>query len=111
MPHKQVFQADTPNRWNRFKWLSRILILLLIISVVGAAITITSRQYPSLPNLNPSPKKLSKEELERLKRSTKYKDYKFQKSEILALARARRLHRQKHIKNCSEQQITFEQKS
>ncbi|MEO8886456.1 MAG: glycosyl hydrolase family 18 protein, partial [Mucilaginibacter sp.] len=99
MPNKQVFQADTPNRWNRFKWLSRALILLLVISVIGAVITITSRQYPSLPNLNPSPKKLSKEELDRLKRSTKYKDYKVQKSKIVALAKSKRLHQLKHPNN------------
>jgi peptidoglycan/xylan/chitin deacetylase (PgdA/CDA1 family)/spore germination protein YaaH len=95
MPNKQVFQTDTPGRWNRFKWLSRILLLVLACSVVGAAITITSKQYPNLPNLNPAPKKLSKEELEQLKKSTKYKDYKVQKAEILALAKARHLHQLK----------------
>jgi cellulose synthase/poly-beta-1,6-N-acetylglucosamine synthase-like glycosyltransferase/peptidoglycan/xylan/chitin deacetylase (PgdA/CDA1 family)/spore germination protein YaaH len=99
MADKQVFQADTPGRWNRFKWLSRILLIVLAGSVVGAAITITSKQYPNLPNLNPAPKKLTKEELEQLKKSTKYKDYKVQKAQIEELARARHLHQLKRPNN------------
>ena len=68
MSNKQVFQADTPGRWTRFKWLSRLLVVLLVCGVVGAAITITSKQYPALPNLEQAPKKFSKEELDALKR-------------------------------------------
>jgi cellulose synthase/poly-beta-1,6-N-acetylglucosamine synthase-like glycosyltransferase/peptidoglycan/xylan/chitin deacetylase (PgdA/CDA1 family)/spore germination protein YaaH len=99
MPNKQVFQADTPGRWNRFKWLSRILLIVLAGSVLGSVITITSKQYPNVPNLNPAPKKLTKEELEQLKKSTKYKDYKVQKAQIVALARARHLHQLKRPNN------------
>ncbi|MGZ3753828.1 MAG: glycosyltransferase [Mucilaginibacter sp.] len=99
MADKQVFQADTPGRWNRFKWLSRILLIILAGSVVGAAITITSKQYPTLPNLNPAPQKLTKEQLEQLKKSTKYKDFKIQKAQIEELAKARRLHQLKHPNN------------
>jgi len=99
MADKQVFQADTPGRWNRFKWLSRILLIVLAGSVVGAAITITSKQYPNLPNLNPAPKKLTKEELEQLKKSTKYKDYKIQKEQIEEIAKARHLHQLKRPNN------------
>ena len=71
MADKQVFQTDTPGRWIRFKWLSRVLIVVLVCSVVAAVITVTSKQYPSLPNLNPPPKKLTKEELENVKKSRK----------------------------------------
>lgn len=99
MADKQVFQAETPSRWNRFKWLSRGLIVLLAAAVVASAITITSKQYPALPNLDPAPKKLTKEELDQLKRSTKYKDFKIQEAEIRALARARHLHQLKHPNN------------
>ncbi len=91
MADKQVFQTDTPGRWMRFKWLSRVLIIVLVCSVLAAIITVTSKQYPSLPNLNPAPKKLTKEELESLKRSKKYKDFKIDKGEIQKLGRARRL--------------------
>ncbi len=99
MADKQVFQTDTPGRWMRFKWLSRVLIIVLACSVLAAIITVTSKQYPSLPNLNPAPKKLTKEELESLKRSKKYKDFKIDKGEIQKLGRARRLHQLKRPNN------------
>jgi peptidoglycan-N-acetylglucosamine deacetylase len=95
MAHRQVFQADTPGRWLRFKWLSRVIIIVLVASVLAAAITVTSKHYPSLPNLNPAPKKLTKEELEQLKRSKKYKDFKIDKAEIQKLAYAKHLHQLK----------------
>ena len=99
MADKQVFQTDTPGRWIRFKWLSRAIIIVLICSVVAAAITITSKHYPSLPNLNPAPKKLTKEELENLKKSKRYKDFKIDKAEIQKLARTKRLHQLKRPNN------------
>lgn len=99
MSGKQVFQADTPGRWTRFKWISRILVFVLIAGVIGAAITITSKQYPSLPNLNAAPKKLSKEELEAIKHSTKYKDFKLEEAQIQELRRDLRLHQLKHPSN------------
>ena len=99
MADKQVFQTDTPGRWIRFKWLSRVLLIVLACSLVAAAITVTSKQYPSLPNLNPAPKKLTKEELENLKRSKKYKDFKIDKAGIQKLARTRHLHQLKRPNN------------
>ncbi|MDB5137555.1 MAG: glycosyltransferase [Mucilaginibacter sp.] len=99
MAEKQVFQADTPGRWTRFKWLSRVLLIILAAAVVGAAITVTSKQYPILPNLNPAPKKLSKEELELLKRSTKFKDFKIDTEKIGVLKRNLRQHQLKHPNN------------
>jgi len=99
MADKQVFQTDTPGRWVRFKWLSRVLLIVLLCSVFAAAVTVTSKQYPSLPNLNPVPKKLTKEELENLKRSRKYKDFKIDKDEIQKLALTRHLHQLKHPNN------------
>ncbi len=95
MAHRQVFQADTPGRWLRFKWISRVIIIVLVASVLAAAITVTSKHYPSLPNLNPAPKKLTKEELEQLKKSKKYKDFKIDKAEIQKLALAKHLHQLK----------------
>src|SRR5476651_1478628 len=99
MADKQVFQADTPGRWTRFKWISRVLIVGLICGVIGAAITITSQQYPSLPNLDAAPKKLSKDELEALKHSKKYKDFKLQETEIQDLRHDLKLHQLKHPSN------------
>src|SRR5665213_3331133 len=99
MADKQVFQTDTPGRWIRFKWLSRFLLIVLLGSIAAAIITVNSKQYPSLPNLNPAPKKLTKEELESLKRSKKFKDFKIDKSEIEKLAHTRHLHQLKRPNN------------
>ena len=99
MADKQVFQADTPGRWTRFKWISRGIIIILAAAVVASAITVTSKQYPSLPNLNPAPKKLSKEELEQLKRSTKYRAFKIDTEKIGILRRNLRRHQLRHPNN------------
>jgi hypothetical protein len=99
MADKQVFQTDTPGRWNRFKWLSRVILIVLAGSVVGSVITITSQQYPSLPNLNPTPKKLNKEEFDQLKASKQFKDFKIDKAQIQKLEHTRSLYRAKHPNN------------
>jgi cellulose synthase/poly-beta-1,6-N-acetylglucosamine synthase-like glycosyltransferase/peptidoglycan/xylan/chitin deacetylase (PgdA/CDA1 family)/spore germination protein YaaH len=99
MADKQVFQADTPGRWTRFKWLSRGLLIVLAAAVVAAAFTVTSKQYPTLPNLNPAPKKLSKEELDQLKRSTKFRAFKIDTEKIGALRRNLRRHQLRHPNN------------
>jgi cellulose synthase/poly-beta-1,6-N-acetylglucosamine synthase-like glycosyltransferase/peptidoglycan/xylan/chitin deacetylase (PgdA/CDA1 family)/spore germination protein YaaH len=99
MADKQVFQADTPGRWTRFKWISRALVIVLGCSLLAAIITVTSKQYPNLPNLNPAPKKLTKEELENLKKSKKYKDFKIDKAEIQKLTYTRHLHQLKRPNN------------
>jgi len=95
MRHKQIFQADTPERWNRFKWISRVIIFVLLCGVVAAAITVTSQTYPQLPNLNPAPKRISDEELAALRTSTRYKDYKVDKGQLDALE-AKRHNQIKH---------------
>jgi len=97
--NKQIFQADNPGRWNRFKWLSRVIIIILVIGAVAAVITVTSTEYPTLPNLDPAPKKISKEEMNALKKSKRYKDFNIEKAEIELLAKARRLHQLKHPNN------------
>ncbi|MFD0794786.1 glycosyltransferase [Mucilaginibacter litoreus] len=97
--NRQIFQADNPERWNRFKWISRILLIVFVVGVVAAVITVTSKEYPELPNLDPAPKKLSHEKLESLKKSKKYEDFKIEKAEIEVLAKARHLHQLKHPNN------------
>src|SRR6201996_2926096 len=99
MAEKQVFQADTPGRWTRFKWLSRILLIVLAFAVVEATKTGTAKHYPSLPNLNPAPKKLTKEELEQLKKSTKFKSFKIDTEKIGVLKRNLHKHQLKHPNN------------
>src|SRR5476651_466643 len=99
MADKQVFQADTPGRWNRFKWLSRGLVIVFIASIVGAVITIQSTQYPTLPNLNEAPKKLSKADLDYIKKTRKFDAFKIDTEELADLRKNLRLHRLKHPNN------------
>lgn len=99
MAAKQVFQADTPGRWTRFKWISRGLVIILVAAVIAAAVTVTSKQYPTLPNLNPAPKKLSKEELDQLKRSTKFRSFKIDTEKLGVLRRNLHRHQLKHPNN------------
>jgi cellulose synthase/poly-beta-1,6-N-acetylglucosamine synthase-like glycosyltransferase/peptidoglycan/xylan/chitin deacetylase (PgdA/CDA1 family)/spore germination protein YaaH len=105
--NKQIFQADNPGRWNRFKWLSRFLIIVFVVGVVAAVITVTSTEYPALPILDPVPQRIGKEELEALKKSKKYKDFKIEKAEIAELARARRLHQLRHPNNANRINAAF----
>jgi cellulose synthase/poly-beta-1,6-N-acetylglucosamine synthase-like glycosyltransferase/peptidoglycan/xylan/chitin deacetylase (PgdA/CDA1 family)/spore germination protein YaaH len=99
MSDKQVFQADSKGRWLRFKWVSRVLIFVLACAIVAAAVAITSKQYPTLPNLNEAPKSLTKEGIEALKKSAKYKKFKIQVNEIKKLELAKRLHQLKQPNN------------
>ncbi|HVV54411.1 MAG TPA: polysaccharide deacetylase family protein, partial [Mucilaginibacter sp.] len=99
MAAKQVFQADTPGRWTRFKWISRIVLIVLAAAAVGSAITVTSKQYPDLPNLNPAPKKLTKEELDQLKRSTKFRAFTIDTEKLGVLKRRLHEHQLKHPNN------------
>jgi cellulose synthase/poly-beta-1,6-N-acetylglucosamine synthase-like glycosyltransferase/peptidoglycan/xylan/chitin deacetylase (PgdA/CDA1 family)/spore germination protein YaaH len=99
MSDKQVFQADSKGRWLRFKWVSRALIAVLACAIVAAAIAITSKQYPALPNLNEAPKSLTKAGIEALKKTAKYKKFKIQVAEIKKLELAKRLHQLKQPNN------------
>ena len=99
MSDKQVFQADSKGRWLRFKWVSRLLIVVLACAIVAAAIAITSKQYPALPNLNEAPKALTKEGIEALKKTAKYKKFSIQVAELKKLELAKRLHQLKQPNN------------
>ncbi len=104
---KQIFQTDSPGRWNRLKWLSRAIILFLVIGAVAAVVAISSQQYPLLPNLIDIPKKLSQKELERVKKSKKFKEIKLDVGQIRELARNRHLHQLKHPNNKNRLNVGF----
>src|ERR1700712_1651821 len=99
MPEKQVFQANSKGRWLRFKWVSRLLIVVLACAIIAAAIAITSKQYPALPNLNEAPKSLNKASIEAFKKTARYKKFKLQVNEIKKLEQAKRLHQLKQPNN------------
>jgi len=99
MLHKQVFQSDNKSRWTRFKWISRVLLIVMASTVFAALITITSHKYPGLPNLNPAPKRLTKEGLEQIKKSARYNGFKLQLSKLKELTLIRQMHHRKHPNN------------
>ena len=51
VPHKQVFETESKLRWNTFKWVSRILIFLLILIVPVVWISLANINVILLPKL------------------------------------------------------------
>src|SRR5215472_9136504 len=47
----QIFQTNSPGRWQRFKWGERILLLFLVIGGVVFSIAISRDYKPALPRL------------------------------------------------------------
>ncbi|HAY3541756.1 TPA: polysaccharide deacetylase family protein [Elizabethkingia anophelis] len=52
----QIFQTNSPTRWKRFKWASRILVFILILSGIILFIAFRKAFVPNIPNLNTSGK-------------------------------------------------------
>ena len=98
MHDKQIFQSDTRNRWRTFQWVSRGLILVFLIAAVCIAFTIFSGGNPALPIINTNTA-LSKKQLDRIKRSTKYAEFKLQKKALQKIERDQRLQHLKHPHN------------
>lgn len=49
--NRQIFQTDSPTRWNTFKWSARIILFLLILGAVALGIAVLKNSNPSLPKL------------------------------------------------------------
>lgn len=47
----QVFQTNSPTRWQRFKWTSRILLFLVFLAILVITITLIRDYKPSIPQL------------------------------------------------------------
>ncbi|PWT77074.1 MAG: glycosyl transferase family 2 [Bacteroidetes bacterium] len=47
----QVFQTNSPSRWQRFKWTSRLLLLGIVFGIITIIITLSRVYTPSLPNM------------------------------------------------------------
>src|SRR5258708_15506496 len=48
---RQIFQTNSPGRWQRFKWGGRIVLLFLILGVVVFVIAVSREYTPSLPRI------------------------------------------------------------
>ena len=47
----QVFHTDSPSRWQRVKWSSRILLLFIVLGIVVIAIALSHVNLPMLPRM------------------------------------------------------------
>ena len=47
----QVFQTDSPQRWKRFRWLSRIIFVIAILTVVVIGVALKKEFEPAVPRL------------------------------------------------------------
>ena len=47
----QVFQTLEPTRWHRFKWVSRILLLVLVLSIAAIIISLFQKQIIHIPEI------------------------------------------------------------
>lgn len=98
MNNHQIFHSDSPSRWNRFKWSSRFILLIIVLILVSVIVTINSKKYPKLPDLS-HVQAISKRDLEKIRQSARYKEFKIQKKELLALERHKIQHKRIHPGN------------
>ncbi|PYF77260.1 glycosyltransferase [Pedobacter nutrimenti] len=98
MHDKQIFQTDTKKRWITFQWVTRIIIIVFLLAVGSVAYTLLSGGSPALPIINTNTA-LSKKQLDRIKKSTRYSDFKVQKETLLKIQKNQRLQRLKHPHN------------
>jgi len=90
MSGKQIFQTENKRRWNTFTWVSRSFFLVFIGAIICVAFTLSSVQYPSLPFINTNGP-LTEKQLEKLKKSQQYKDFKIEKSKLQKIEKDREL--------------------
>jgi cellulose synthase/poly-beta-1,6-N-acetylglucosamine synthase-like glycosyltransferase/spore germination protein YaaH/peptidoglycan/xylan/chitin deacetylase (PgdA/CDA1 family) len=98
MPEKQIFQTSRKSRWITFKWLTRLLIMTFAVATACVAYTLISNHYPALPVIS-SPVTLSKKQVEQIKKSKTYKDFKISKKKLLKIRHDQLVHRLKHPNN------------
>jgi cellulose synthase/poly-beta-1,6-N-acetylglucosamine synthase-like glycosyltransferase/spore germination protein YaaH/peptidoglycan/xylan/chitin deacetylase (PgdA/CDA1 family) len=98
MQEKQIFQSGSKRRWITFQWVTRSIILIFILAVLCVAYTLFSGGNPALPIINTNTS-LSKKQIERIKRSTRYSEFKIQKATLLKIEQNQRLQRLKHPHN------------
>lgn len=107
MSTPQVFQTKSSSRWNIFKWSSRLIIALVIVSTVCVVITICSKKYPKLPDLSKSYNSYTLKDIAHLKKSSKYRDFKIEKSKLLALERDKERYKKLHPNDLKRLNVGF----
>ena len=95
MQEKQIFQTSKKSRWITFQWVTRLLIFTIIVATACVAYTLLSNHYPSLPVITPT-STLSRKQIEQIKKSNQYKDFKISKKELVKIRHDQRIH---HLRN------------
>lgn len=98
MHDKQIFQSETKKRWITFQWVTRIIIFVFLLAVGSVAYTLYSGGNPALPIINTNTA-LSKKQLDRIKKSTRYTEFKIEKATLLKIKQNQKLQRLKHPHN------------
>ena len=98
MSEKQIFQTTKKSRWITFQWVTRMLLIVFIIASACVAYTLLSNHYPNLPIIN-STATLSKKQIEQIKKSQRYSDFKISKKKLLLIQEHQKLNRLKHPNN------------
>ena len=84
MQEKQIFQTNKKSRWITFQWVTRLLIFTIVVATACVAYTLLSNHYPSLPVISPT-STLSRKQIEQIKKSNQYKDFKISKKELIKI--------------------------
>ncbi len=71
----QIFQTHNPSRWQRVKWIARILLVLLILAIVVVFIAYSSMDLPEIPLEGRAIKKVLTEEVPGYRESELGKQY------------------------------------
>jgi cellulose synthase/poly-beta-1,6-N-acetylglucosamine synthase-like glycosyltransferase/peptidoglycan/xylan/chitin deacetylase (PgdA/CDA1 family)/spore germination protein YaaH len=82
---RQVFQADNPSRWKRFKWIVRILSVLIVLAVFILGYSIIQYNAVKLPDFNYQRNQYQKLTDSQLKKSLNPYDYQSLDSEMTKL--------------------------
>ncbi|WP_448138679.1 glycosyltransferase [Sphingobacterium siyangense] len=96
MSGKQIFQTSSKKRWYAFSWMSRALVIGLIICVICVVYTLGKIQIPPFPTINTNTA-LTEKSTARLKKSKQFKEFTIVKSELEKIKRDRELKHLKHI--------------
>jgi cellulose synthase/poly-beta-1,6-N-acetylglucosamine synthase-like glycosyltransferase/spore germination protein YaaH/peptidoglycan/xylan/chitin deacetylase (PgdA/CDA1 family) len=76
MQSKQIFETSSSSRWQRFKWGSRVFLLLIPIAIVIAVVSYVTEKLPDLPILRAQKQALSEHQNFLSKNSLLAKKYK-----------------------------------
>ncbi len=98
MQDKQIFQTVTKGRWITFQWITRTIIIVFVVATLCVAYTLLSGGSPALPIINANIS-LSKKQLDKIKHSTRYGEFKLQKQTLQKMERDQKLQRSKHPHN------------